>query len=223
MKTDEYDAECKKCPIVCAHNDDATTRPHSDHPHVRRSRLALRIRAGALHSNLRQAGWNQRETVVEALWTDIEANLDALHLDPRKDAHLSGWTAYLRIRGADRPRAGQGGQQQPPVDSPLAGPRRRSDGHGRFSTADGRVRIAKAASCRAGGRLRRPRNGAGRWIACSSARCVHCRADCRHAPRGRDGVAVPGRPAPAGCAPVHRYSAWKRSATRTQTVRRPRS
>ena len=28
--------------------------------------------------------WNQREDVVQALWTDIRANLDALRLDPRK-------------------------------------------------------------------------------------------------------------------------------------------
>ena len=31
-----------------------------------------------------KSGWNQREDVVKALWTDIEANLDALHIDPRK-------------------------------------------------------------------------------------------------------------------------------------------
>ena len=31
-----------------------------------------------------KAGWNQREELVEALWSDIEANLDALRLDARK-------------------------------------------------------------------------------------------------------------------------------------------
>ncbi|MBU4270883.1 MAG: hypothetical protein KKE86_07370 [Planctomycetes bacterium] len=31
-----------------------------------------------------ETSWNQREQVVKALWTDIEANLDALRLDARK-------------------------------------------------------------------------------------------------------------------------------------------
>jgi hypothetical protein len=31
-----------------------------------------------------KSGWSQREDVVKALWSDIEANLDALHIDPRK-------------------------------------------------------------------------------------------------------------------------------------------
>jgi hypothetical protein len=31
-----------------------------------------------------KASWNQREDVLKALWTDIEANLDALQLDIRK-------------------------------------------------------------------------------------------------------------------------------------------
>jgi len=31
-----------------------------------------------------KSSWNRREDVVKALWADIEANLDALHVDPRK-------------------------------------------------------------------------------------------------------------------------------------------
>jgi hypothetical protein len=31
-----------------------------------------------------KSSWSRREDVVQALWTDIEANLDALRLDPRK-------------------------------------------------------------------------------------------------------------------------------------------
>ncbi len=31
-----------------------------------------------------ETSWNQREQIVKALWTDIEANLDALHLDAQK-------------------------------------------------------------------------------------------------------------------------------------------
>ena len=31
-----------------------------------------------------KTSWNQREDVVRALWTDIQANLDALHLDAQK-------------------------------------------------------------------------------------------------------------------------------------------
>jgi hypothetical protein len=31
-----------------------------------------------------KSSWSRREDTVQALWTDIEANLDALRLDPRK-------------------------------------------------------------------------------------------------------------------------------------------
>ena len=131
-------------------------------------------------------------------------------------AHLPGWAAHLRLRGADRPRIGQRGQQQPPVDPPPAGRGRHLDGHGGSRAADGRIRDAETASRPPGGSCFRPASTSPKGTSRSRApspRCVRCQADCRYAPRGRSGAALPRRLAPVGFAPVHRSPNWKRWAT----------
>ena len=159
-----------------------------------------------------KTSWNQREDVVKALWTDIQANLDALHLDARKTRIYQDGLPICGFEEKIVRELAKAGSSNHQLILGLL-----DQGAVLMGTEDSQLlmeeyELQKQYLAQEAGKNVNTRGTAkAHGSRAQGTRFVHRGADCQHASRGRGGAAVLGRSASAGCAYGPPIFAWKRS------------